>query len=161
APAGDARGGITGPELRLACVKPGEQISIFGDALREIAERSAHLYESEGRYWYGPRATLNKLAENRQLDVDNDTADAEIIRLLKLDERTKGNWGRVHTAPDRASEVEDRPTSGLVILSPGRPYQAGGGSLAEVEALDGLDRRAGGQRKYRNALIFLAADERG
>lgn len=161
APAGDARGGITGPELRLACVKPGEQISIFGDALREIAERSAHLYESEGRYWYGPRATLNKLADNRQLDVDNDTADAEIIRLLKLDERTKGNWGRVHTAPDRASEVEDRPTSGLVILSPSRPYQAGGGSLAEVEALDGLDRRAGGQRKYRNALIFLAADDRG
>lgn len=161
APAGDARGGITGPELRLACVKPGEQISIFGDALREIAERSAHLYETEGRYWYGPRATLNKLAENRQLDVDNDAADAEIIKLLKLDERVKGNWGRVHIAPDRASEVEDRPTSGLVILSPNYPYQSGGGSLAEIEALDGLERRAGGQRKYRNSIIYLAADDRG
>jgi hypothetical protein len=161
APAGDARGGITGPELRLGCVKPGEQISVFGDALREIAERSAHLYEAEGRYWYGPRATLNKLADNRQLDVDNDTADAAIIRLLNADERSRSNWGRVHTAPDRASEVEDRPTSGLVILGPSHVYQAGGGSPAEVEALDGLDRRAGGQRKYRNALVFLAADERG
>lgn len=161
APAGDARGGITGPELRLACVKPGEQISIFGDALREIAERSAHLYETEGRYWYGPRATLNKLAENRQLDVEADAADTEIIRLLKLDERAKGSWGRVHTAPDRASEVEDRPTSGLIILGPNHPYLAGGGSLAEVEALDGLDRRAGGQRKYRNAIVFLAVDDRG
>ncbi|MDW9593795.1 DUF499 domain-containing protein [Sinorhizobium meliloti] len=161
APAGDARGGITGPELRLACVKPGEQISIFGDALREIAERSAHLYEAEGRYWYGPRATLNKLADNRQLDVDDDAADAEIIKFLKTDERARSNWGRVHTAPDRASEVEDRPTSGLVILGPSHVYQPGGGSLAEVEAMDGLDRRSGGQRKYRNALVFLAADERG
>ncbi|WP_192357697.1 DUF499 domain-containing protein [Mesorhizobium mediterraneum] len=161
APAGDARGGITGPELRLACVKPGEQISIFGDALREIAERSAHLYETEGRYWYGPRATLNKLADNRQLDVDNDAADAEIIKFLKIDERAKSSWGRVHTAPDRALEAEDRPTSGLVILGPNHLYQAGSGSIAEIEALDGLDRRAGGQRKYRNALVFLAADDRG
>jgi hypothetical protein len=161
APAGDARGGITGPELRLACVKPGEQISIFGDALREIAERSAHLYEAEGRYWYGPRPTLNKLAENRLLDLDNDAANSEIVKLLKADERSRGNWGRLHTVPNRASEVEDRPTSGLVILGPDYPYQTGGGSLAEVETLDGLDRRAGGQRKYRNALIFLAADERG
>jgi hypothetical protein len=160
APAGDARGGITGPELRLACVKPGEQISIFGDALREIAERSAHLYETEGRYWYGPRATLNKLADNRQLDVETDAADNEIVRLLKVDERAKGNWGRVHTAPDRASEVEDRPTSGLVILGPNYPYLSAGGSPAEIEGLDGLDRRAGGQRKYRNALVFLAADDR-
>ncbi|MFI0848418.1 DUF499 domain-containing protein [Mesorhizobium sp. IMUNJ 23232] len=161
APAGDARGGITGPELRLACVKPGEQISIFGDALREIAERSAHLYETEGRYWYGPRATLNKLADNRLLDVETDAADTEVIRLLKLDERSKGSWGRVHTSPDRASETEDRPTSGLVILRPSYPYQAGGGSRAEIEALDGLERRAGGQRKYRNAIVFLAADDRG
>ncbi|TJV68197.1 MAG: hypothetical protein E5X76_30635 [Mesorhizobium sp.] len=102
-----------------------------------------------------------KLADNRQLDVDNDAVDAEIIKFLKVDERAKGGWGRVHTAPDRASEAEDRPTSGLVILGPNHLYQTGGGSIAEIEALDGLDRRAGGQRKYRNALVFLAADDRG
>ena len=160
APAASARGGVTGPELRLACVRPGDQVSIYGDALREIAERSAHLYESEGRYWYAPQPTLNKLAENRQLDIDNDQADAAIVDLLKADERAKGQWGRVHTAPDRASEIEDRPTSGLVVLSPRHLFTTGGGSAAETEALDGLERRAGGQRKYRNALVYLATDER-
>ncbi|WP_292589329.1 hypothetical protein, partial [Mesorhizobium sp.] len=80
-----------------------------------------------------------KLADNRQLDVDNDAVDAEIIKFLKVDERAKGGWGRVHTAPDRASEAEDRPTSGLVILGPNHLYQTGGGSIAEIEALDGLD----------------------
>ena len=107
-----------------------------------------------------PQPTLNKLAENRQLDIDDDQADNAIVDFLKADERARSNWGRVHTAPDRASEIEDRPTSGLVILGPRYLYANGGGSPAELEALDGLERRAGGQRKYRNALIYLATDSR-
>ncbi len=160
APSSSSRGGVTGPEVRLACVRPGDQVSIYGDALREIKERSAHLYEVEGRYWYAPEPTLNKLAENKQLDIDNDQADAAIISILRADERAKASWGRVHTAPDKASQIEDRPTSTLIILGPQFPYAPGESSIAENEARDGLERRAGGQRKYRNGLIFLATDER-
>ncbi len=160
APSGEARGGLTGPEIRLACVRPGEQLSVFGDALRELAERSSHLYETEGRYWYGTRANLNREAENRQRDIDDEQADEAILAILKRDEGRSGEFGRLHIAPDRASNVEDRPTSGLVVLGPRQPYALGGSSPAEVEALEGLTRRSGGQRRYRNALLFLAPDQR-
>jgi predicted AAA+ superfamily ATPase len=46
---GSARGGLTGPALRLACAQPGDQISIFGDALRELSERAAYLYREGDR----------------------------------------------------------------------------------------------------------------
>ncbi|NBC34425.1 MAG: DUF499 domain-containing protein [Alphaproteobacteria bacterium] len=163
APAGDARGGLTGPELRLACVRPGEQISVFGDALRQLAEGSAHLYTAGGRYWYGPTPTLNRLAENRQADIDDDRANDRIVAFLRADERQRGEWTRVHTAPDRAADVADEPSARLVLLGPRFVHAGGGGggSSAEIEALDGIDRRAGGQRDFRNALIFLASDTRG
>ncbi|KAB0678450.1 DUF499 domain-containing protein [Aureimonas leprariae] len=159
APMASERGAITAPELRLACVRPNEQISIFGDALRELAERSAHLYEADGRYWFGPKPTLNKLAENRQLDIDDDRANEEIVRLLAA-ERRSGGWGGVHPCPASATDVEDTPTSRLVILRPATPYASGGSSPAEIEAQNAVQRRAGGQRKYRNALVFLAPDAR-
>jgi hypothetical protein len=159
APRGDARGGLTGPELRLSCATPGEQVSIFGDALRELSERAGHLYEAEGRYWFGPQPTLNKLADNRAADIDADRIDGKIIDLLREDERGgPGRWARRHVAPNPAIDVEDTPMTRLVVLGPASPYASGGGSPAEIAALDAVTRRSGGQRKFRNALVFLAAD---
>ena len=76
---GSARGGLTGPALRLACAQPGDQISIFGDALRELSERAAYLYREGDRYWFSTQPTLNRIADERAKDVSNDDADAEII----------------------------------------------------------------------------------
>lgn len=160
APQGDARGGLTGPELRLGCVQPGDQVSIFGDALRELSEQSSYLYEAEGRYWFGSKPTLNKLAANRSLDVDADQIDGEIIKALQEDERARGRWAGVHTAPCPPQEVEDRAATRLVVLGPDTPYSQGDASAAHQAALDAVSRRAGGQRRFRNALVFLAADER-
>lgn len=159
APRGDSRGGLTGPELRLSCANPGEQVSIFGDALRELSERAGYLYEAEGRYWFGAQPTLNKLADNRAADIDGDRIDTEIVQLLKDDERAgRGRWARLHIAPTPATDVEDSPVTRLVVLGPNATYTSGGGSPAEVAALDAVARRSGGQRKFRNALVFLAAD---
>lgn len=160
APQGDARGGLTGPELRLACVQPGEQVSIFGDALRELAETSSYLYEAEGRYWFGSKPTLNKLAHNRAQDVPADRVDARIVDLLNEDARSRGRWAAVHVAPNPPQDVEDRAITRLVILGPETPYTNGSGGGSEDAALDAVARRAGGQRHFRNALVFLAADER-
>lgn len=161
APRGDARGGLTGPELRLSCANPKEQISIFGDALRELSERAGYLYEAEGRYWFGAQPTLNKLADNRAADIDQDRADAEIIKLLQEDGRTgRGRWSGLHIAPNPPSDVEDSPTTRLVVLGPSTPYGPEGSSPAELAALDAVTRRAGGQRRFRNTLVFLAPDHR-
>lgn len=161
APGDSAKAAQTAAEVRLACVTPGEQLSLFPEALRELADQSAHLYVSDGRFWYGSKPTLNRTAQLREADIEGRDIDAEIVRLLKEDNGRKGGWSRVHVAPSRALEVGDERSSALVVLGPDYPYDDGGASAAEEEALDGLERRAGGQRKYRNALVFLAADTRG
>tara|TARA_R100001129_G_scaffold135951_3_gene97439 strand:+ start:13652 stop:16963 length:3312 start_codon:yes stop_codon:yes gene_type:complete len=158
APTGSARTGINGQHLRGGTATPGGQISIFGDALRELSEKSAHLYFSDNRYWYGPQPTLNRVVEQREADVDTTAADEKIVELLKQ-ERRGGGWGRIHTAPTRAYEASDERTSALVILGPNFPH-LNEDSPALAEARDAVDRRSGGQRRFRNALLFLAADER-
>jgi hypothetical protein len=55
---GQPNAGITGQGLRLSCAEPGEQIAVFGEALRELAERATYLYEEAGRYWFSTKPTL-------------------------------------------------------------------------------------------------------
>ena len=54
-----------GQGLRLACAEPGDQLAIFGEALRELSERATYLYEEAGRYWFSTQPTLNRLADDR------------------------------------------------------------------------------------------------
>jgi len=54
--------------LRLACAEPGDQLAIFGEALRELSERATYLYEEAGRYWFSTQPTLNRLAEESRKD---------------------------------------------------------------------------------------------
>src|SRR5262245_62948616 len=87
--AGSSRGGLTGPALRLACAQPGDQISIFGDALRELSERAAYLYREGDRYWFSTQPTLNRIADERATDVTNDDADAEITTILRKEQSSR------------------------------------------------------------------------
>jgi len=64
--------------LRLNCAQPGDQISSYGDALRELSERATYLYREGGRYWFSIQPTLNRIADERAKDVSADDADEEI-----------------------------------------------------------------------------------
>lgn len=160
---GSARGGLTGPALRLACAQPGDQISIFGDALRELSERSAYLYREGDRYWFATQPTLNRIADERAKDVSQDDADAEIVTLLRREQSHRNGFHRVHAAPDNPLDVEDSRAVVLVILGPSSSYaqRSGETTAAERVASDTIQRRGAGQRRYRNSLIFVAADEDG
>ncbi|MEQ8354149.1 MAG: DUF499 domain-containing protein [Kiloniellaceae bacterium] len=160
---GSARGGMTGPALRLACAQPGDQISIFGDALRELSERSAYLYREGDRYWFSTQPTLNKVADERAKDVSIDDADAEIIGILRKEQGQKGGFHRVHAAPDNLIDVDDARAIALVIVPPSHPHvlKSPDQTPAERIIVDTLQRRGAGQRRFRNALIFVAPDENG
>ena len=157
---GGARGGVTGAELRLACARPGDQIAVFGEALQQLASDAAYLYRDGDRYWFSPRATLNKLAADRARDVSADSADRRIVELLREETRDRGGFHRAHAAPDQLADIGDERDAALVILPPSGAHDGGGEtrSPAEVLARDALERRGAGQRRYRNALIFVAAD---
>ena len=157
---GAARGGMTGTELRLSCAQPGDQIAIFGEALQEIASRSAHLYRDADSYWFSPQPTLNKLAADRARDVTDEHADQRIIEILREEQRGRAGFPRVHSAPDNPTDIEDRRATALVILPPSAAHDASVGpkSQAAVSAGETIERRGSGQRRYRNALVFVAAD---
>lgn len=158
--AGAPRGGMTGSELRLACAQPGDQIAIFKEALEELASRSAHLYRDGDSYWFSPLPTLNKLAADRARDVGDERADRRIVDILRQEQRKRAGFPRVHAAPDNLTDIEDRRATALVILPPSAPHDPGAGakSLAVAAAREALERRGSGQRSYRNALVFAAAD---
>ena len=158
--AGGGRGGLTGSELRLACAQPGDQIAIFGEALEELARRSAHLYRDGDSYWYSPQPTLNRLAADRAGDVSGRDADARIIEVLRDEQRSRAGFPRVHAAPDNLTDIEDRRATALVILPPSACHDPGAGaeSLALGAVREALERRGSGQRRYRNALVFVAPD---
>jgi hypothetical protein len=161
APRGEAKGGLTRAELRLACAMPGENVSIFGDALNELAGRAGHLYTSADAYWFGSQPTLRKLAEARAQDRSDDDADVEIIKVLEGEAKgqAKGGFVRVYACPIEPFEVEEASGVGLVLLHPNAPDTRTDGSPAVEKATDGLKRRSGGRlRQARNTLIFCAAD---
>ncbi len=158
--AGAAGGGLSGTAIRLSCAQPGDQIAIFGEALQEIAARSAHLYRDGDSYWFSPHPTLNKLAEDRAQDVTDEQADQRILGFLREEQGHRAGFPRVHAAPDNPTDIEDRRATALVILPPSAPHDAssGAGSQAAVQAAEVIERRGSGQRRYRNALVFVAAD---
>ena len=158
--AGAARGGMSGAALRLSCAQPGDQIAIYGEALQEIASRSAHLYRDGDSYWFSPQPTLNKIATERAQDISDQQADLRIIELLREEQRSRGGFPRVHAAPDNPTDIDDRRSAALIILPPAASHDASTGtkSRGAIAASETIERRGSSQRRFRNALIFIAAD---
>ncbi len=158
---GQPNAGLTGAGLRLACAEPGDQLAIFGEALRELSERATYLYEEAGRYWFSTQPTLNRLADERAKAYPDHEVDAMIVDVLTEDARTKGNFHRIFAAPDDPIGIDEADALSLVILSPATPHSGkGAGKSAAVDAVtESLTRCRSAQRRFRNTLFFVAADD--
>jgi hypothetical protein len=160
---GQPNAGLTGQGLRLACAEPGDQLAIFGEALRELSERATYLYEEGGRYWFSTSPTLNRLAEDRAkafLERSHEV-DTEIVKMLIEDAATKGGFHRVFAAPDDPIVIDEAPALSLVILAPATPH-AGKGAVKSAGSdvvTEGLLRCRASQRGFRNTLLYVVPDE--
>lgn len=152
--------GLDVRSIRLGCVQPGEAPATFGDALRRLADQATYLYVDGQRYWYSPRPSVARLAQDRAAShVGDDDVDQEIRRRLQRSDRQRGDFAAVHTAPRGPGDVPDDPEVRLVVLGPEHPHAGGSSdSPARVAAQRILDKRATGDRLHRNMLVFLAAD---
>jgi hypothetical protein len=159
--AGQPNAGLTGRGLRLACAEPGDQLAIFGEALRELAERAVFLYEESGRYWFSTQATLNRVADGRARSYSDHEVDEALIKEIRKDAAQRGHFTRVHGAPDDPIEVEDGTNLALIILGPAYPHagRTAGKSAATDIITDVIQRCRSSQRANRNVLFFAAADE--
>lgn len=158
---GQPNAGLTGQGLRLACAEPGDQLAIFGEALRELSERATYLYEEAGRYWFSTQATLNRLAEDRARALPQHEVDAAIVDLLRDDTKAKSGFHRVYGAPDDPIAIDEADAISLVILGPATAHsgRGAGKSPATDVIADCVMRCRNGQRRFRNTLLFIAADE--
>jgi hypothetical protein len=158
---GRPNAGLTGQGLRLACAEPGDQLAIFGEALRELSERATYLYEEAGRYWFSTQQTLNRVAEDRANALPGHEVDEAIVEVLRDDAKAKGGFHRVFAAPDDPIAIDEAEAISLVILGPATPHAGRGvGKSKATEVIaDTLLRCRNGQRRFRNTMLFAAADE--
>lgn len=158
---GQPNAGLTGQGLRLACAEPGDQIAIFGEALRELTDRATYLYEEAGRYWFSTQPTLNRLAEDRAKSFPDHEVDAEITKVLAVEAGSKGGFHRIFPAPDDPVAVDETSALSLVILPPAMTHagKAASKSAATDGVAEALTRCRASQRRFRNSLVFVAPDE--
>ncbi|MGO6689218.1 DUF499 domain-containing protein [Rhizobium leguminosarum] len=158
---GQPNAGLTGQGLRLACAEPGDQLAIFGEALRELTERATYLYEEAGRYWFSTLPTLNRLADDRAKALPDHDVDAAIADVLREDAGSKGGFHRIFAAPDDPVTIDEAQSLSLVILSPALAHAGKGTakSPATDAVADALMRCRASQRRLRNTLVFVAPDE--
>lgn len=154
--------GLDDRHVKLGCVQPGERPALFGDALRRLSDQATYLYRDGARYWYALTPTVTRLAQDRAAShFDLDRVDDEIRKRLDGARGAPGQFARVHT-PRTPGDVPDEDAARLVILGPEHTYdpksdETTGRSFAETV----LATRAGGARRCRNMLVFLAADRAG
>ena len=160
--AGSANRGVEVQRVKLACTLPGESVATYGDALNRLTDRSSYLYVEGARYWYGTQASVARRSRElveQLLSTRRDEVQAEIVRRLRDQARERGEFVAVHVCPADAAEVPDDADARLVILSPTTPHANRDATSQALKAAgDILDRRASGQRLYRNMLVFLAPD---
>jgi len=155
-----AQRGLEDRRIKLGCVMPGESPAVFGDALRRLAATATYLYQDGSRYWYATQPTVTKLAEDRaaQLQREPDKVFAALETRLRADLRKGSDFGRIHALPMSSQDVPDDMDARLVVLGSDHPYSKEPDSPAEHTAKAMLDTRGTTPRRYRNSLVFLAAD---
>ncbi len=155
-----ANPGLDDRHIKLGCVQPGESIATFGDALRRLANETTHLYVDGNRYWFSTQPSVTRLARDRAADYRDDEIWAELKKRLRQ-ERRRGDFAAVHTAPESLGDVPDEDAVRLVILGPEYPHTyRNSNSPARQQAQLLLDQRGSGPRINRNMLVFLAADSK-
>jgi hypothetical protein len=157
---GQPNAGVTGQGIRLAAAEPGDQLAIFGEAVRELHEKATYLYEDAGRYWFSTQPTLNRLADERAASQPPHKVEEYIVSALQKEASQRVGFSKIFAAPDDPSTVDEAETLALVILKPASTHTRGAPASPAIEAAsDALTRCRSSQRTNRNTLVFAAADE--
>ena len=154
-----ANRGIDDRSVKLGCVQPGEAPATFGDALRRLSDVATFLYADGRRYWFARQPSVTSTAKDRAAQFSEDEVTDEIARRLRA-MRERAEFAGIHAAPSSPADVPDDPSARLVVLGPDNPHS---GKTTASSARDAaqllLNERGTGPRQYRNALVFLAADQ--
>ena len=127
-----------------------------------LADSATYLYRDGTRYWYSTQPTVANLAADRadELRRDPHKVEREIEKRMRENFREKSEFRRVHLFPESGQDVQDDMEVGLVVLNVRATHTSGAeDSPALHAAKDILESRGSAPRLFRNALLFLAADQ--
>ncbi len=147
--------------IKLGCTQPGENVAIFGDALRHLTNQATYLYvDNSDRYWISTQPNVTRTALDRATQIQEEKVWDEIIKRLKS-YKEKGEFARIHIAPNSSADVPDDENLGigLVILHPKYSHNSkakNSNALEQVEEM--LDRRGASPRYCKKILVFLSGD---
>jgi len=152
--------GVDARTIRLGCAFPGDQLATFDDATRRLTDDATHINTDGTRFWFAVTPNLNRRAQELANQYERYELHDEITKLLVNWQRDRGAFARVHLAKSSTAEIPDEPETRLVLLGPeltnvGRRAE----TAAKRFALDAVAHMGEGNRRYRNAVIFLGPDE--
>jgi predicted AAA+ superfamily ATPase len=157
------RGGIDLRSIRLGCVFPGEQITAFDDAVRRLSDEGAHLNSDGTHYWFGLPENLNQRVSRMaaQFEQEPHVIDEQMVnRLAEWQREPRGLFARIQHAQKATLDVPDEPVVRLVVLGPDVSHRRGRENSSARELALQMTLKCGeADRKYKNCLLFLAADE--
>jgi hypothetical protein len=153
--------GIEDVRIRLSVVQPDEPISTYNDALGRLQQRLQFLYTSgQGRYWFDVQPNLTRTVADRSSRISENEIFHHLEERLAKAVRSKGEFAGIHVCPENSADVPDEPAARLVVLSPRYPHKrVDNESVALTQSMQILENRGNSPRRYRNMLVFAAADE--
>ncbi|MCZ2203331.1 DUF499 domain-containing protein [Bartonella sp. A05] len=158
--------GLDDKQINLGVIQPGENLNLFKDALRRLVNQAKYMHGDNGRYWYSTDPSLNHMAAERAEQIEEALVishlNTELIVYIKSIPNCF-NFRSVQIAPNHSAEIpDDLGGVRMVVLGPSHAHRMNSTqSEAKREAYSMLEMHGAIPRKYKNTLVFLAADYKG
>lgn len=151
---------VRGLELErviLGVAQPGQQVSLFKDALRRLSDRLHYLNHANNRFWLDTRPNLRREMEERKRRFQDREDVFPIVRDRVQRSLASGIFGGTHIFTG-SGDVPDDWALRLVVLPPDVAFNKSSEGAALVHATEILKKRGDQPRFKQNRLIFVAAD---
>lgn len=156
------RKGLDKQYVWLGTAIPKDPVGNFGLALDELEQKSMYFYADAGHYWFDTQQSVTKTASDyaERLREDPELVWNQIVARLRDEERSRGGFDRIHTAPESSGDIPDLEDVRLVVVHPRHAWTKdegpGGDAYRWVQAA--VETRGPAQRIHRNTVVFLLAD---
>lgn len=151
---------VRGLELErviLGVAQPGQQVSLFKDALRRLSDRLHYLNHANNRFWLDTRPNLRREMEERKRRFQDREDVFPIVRDRVQRSLASGIFGGIHIFTG-SGDVPDDWALRLVVLPPDVAFNKSSEGAALGHATEILKKRGDQPRFKQNRLIFVAAD---
>lgn len=149
--------GIELERISLGVAQPGQQVSVYKDALRRLNDRLHYLNHANNRFWFDTRPNLRREMEERKRRFNDKEDVFPAIRDRVQRTFASSIFGGIHVFTN-SQDVPDDWSLRLVVLPPDAGYSKSEQNIAIGKAAEILKARGDQPRFKQNRLIFLVAD---